>query len=69
MRIAGGPIVALLVVALLCAGDAHADAGPIREDRYVTLGGIEQWITIRGEQRDAPVLPWIHGGPACRPRT
>lgn len=33
------------------------------EARYVTIGGIEQWITIRGESRDNPVLLVLHGGP------
>jgi pimeloyl-ACP methyl ester carboxylesterase len=29
----------------------------------VTLGGIEQWITIRGANRANPVLLIVHGGP------
>lgn len=35
----------------------------IQEDRYVTLGGIEQWISIRGEDRNNPVILLVHGGP------
>jgi pimeloyl-ACP methyl ester carboxylesterase len=29
----------------------------------VTVGGIEQWVTIRGEDRNNPVLLLLHGGP------
>jgi len=35
----------------------------IVEGRYVKIGGIHQWITIRGEDRINPVLLFIHGGP------
>jgi len=38
-------------------------AAPIQETRFVTLGGIEQWITIRGANRANPVLLIVHGGP------
>ncbi len=38
-------------------------ATPIQETRFVTLGGIEQWITIRGVNRANPVLLVVHGGP------
>jgi pimeloyl-ACP methyl ester carboxylesterase len=35
----------------------------IDEASYVKIGGIEQWITIRGEDRKNPVLLLLHGGP------
>ena len=35
----------------------------IAEGRFVTVGGGEQWLQIRGEDRDNPVLLVVHGGP------
>lgn len=35
----------------------------IVEERFVKIGGIDQWITIRGENRYNPVLFFVHGGP------
>jgi pimeloyl-ACP methyl ester carboxylesterase len=43
----------------------YAITGPngIDEATYVKIGGIEQWITIRGPDRNNPVLLFLHGGP------
>lgn len=35
----------------------------IQENTYVTIGGIEQYLQIRGEDRDNPIILWLHGGP------
>jgi pimeloyl-ACP methyl ester carboxylesterase len=40
----------------------HSPDG-IEEGRFVTIGGIKQWIQIRGEDRNNPVLLFVHGGP------
>ncbi|MGG1518310.1 alpha/beta hydrolase [Paenibacillus oryzisoli] len=36
----------------------------IEENRYVSIDDMEQWISIRGEDRHNPILLFIHGGPA-----
>jgi pimeloyl-ACP methyl ester carboxylesterase len=35
----------------------------IVEERFVSIGGIDQWISIRGEDQSNPVVFLIHGGP------
>ena len=41
-----------------------ASPNGIREEQYISIGGIEQWVTIRGQNRANPVLVILHGGPA-----
>uniref|UniRef100_B0SWT4 Proline iminopeptidase n=1 Tax=Caulobacter sp. (strain K31) TaxID=366602 RepID=B0SWT4_CAUSK len=65
----------VLAVALAFAGAPHlvlaaqpaAVAVPanaaINEEGFVRIGGIEQWVTIHGEDRSKPVILMAHGGP------
>ncbi|WP_238015785.1 alpha/beta hydrolase [Dactylosporangium sp. AC04546] len=46
------------------AVEARIDgASGVAEGRYVTIGGVDQWLQIRGEDRANPVLLVVHGGP------
>jgi pimeloyl-ACP methyl ester carboxylesterase len=42
---------------------AISSPSSIDEAKYLTIGGIEQWVTIRGEDRANPVVLVLHGGP------
>ena len=35
----------------------------IQENKYITINGIEQYLQIRGEDRNNPIILWLHGGP------
>lgn len=65
-----------LIMALALAGSpglalARAPAQPpvaeaaksIHEEGFVRIGGIEQWVTLYGEDRSKPVILMVHGGP------
>ena len=66
---------AALLLLLSCAGAASAAepattptvcasaAQPLKKQGYVTINGIEQWITITGARCGNPVILFIHGGP------
>jgi len=38
---------------------------PIIEEGFVPIGGIDQWVSVRGEDRHNPVVMEIHGGPGA----
>ncbi len=57
-------IVALVLACYALIQDAAARTPvPIKEEMFVPIGGIEQWITIKGADRDNPVVLILHGGP------
>jgi pimeloyl-ACP methyl ester carboxylesterase len=43
----------------ICASPAQS----VREQGYVPINGIEQWITVTGAACGNPVILFIHGGP------
>jgi pimeloyl-ACP methyl ester carboxylesterase len=42
---------------------AMSSAQPIDQAAFVPIGGIDQWISIRGEDSANPALLVVHGGP------
>lgn len=48
-------------------GDVQAQVAPgsVQERHLVELGGVRQWISVRGADRDNPILLYLHGGPAA----
>jgi pimeloyl-ACP methyl ester carboxylesterase len=42
-----------------CATPAQS----VHEERFVPIGGIEQWVTIKGKGCGNPVILFLHGGP------
>ena len=41
----------------------HAQTTSINEEKFIEVGEIEQWITIKGANRSKPVILFLHGGP------
>ncbi|WP_266157854.1 alpha/beta fold hydrolase [Dyella silvatica] len=69
-------VLCLLCVAMAHADTPTPDAAAVfrTAQRIVTtdgldqqqklrIGGIDQWVTVRGRHRDAPILLFLHGGP------
>ena len=49
----------------LPAQESPADWLAVNESMYVRVGGIDQWVQIRGDDRANPVLLWLNGGPGA----
>lgn len=48
--------------------DGRPIAGSVAEERWVRLGGVDQYVLIRGRDRTAPLLVNVHGGPGMSER-
>ncbi len=56
-------ITAILLSAVVATASAQTPNARIEQTSFVPLGGLEQWISIRGDDRSNPVLLIVHGGP------
>jgi pimeloyl-ACP methyl ester carboxylesterase len=41
-----------------------SSAKGIDEAKFIEVNGAEEWITIRGDDKDKPVIFFLHGGPS-----
>lgn len=71
MRRLIGLIGALLITAAAVPASAQTLAAPactspdqaVNESGFVLIGGVEQWVTIKGDHCGNPVILFLHGGP------
>jgi proline iminopeptidase len=35
----------------------------VEETGFVSIGGIKQWVSVRGQDKENPILLFLHGGP------
>jgi pimeloyl-ACP methyl ester carboxylesterase len=67
-------LIAIAILAFVTAGtntkqfvDASGNVLPnaIAEERRIMIGGVEQYVLLRGKNRKAPLLVFVHGGPGA----
>ncbi|MDX1638106.1 MAG: alpha/beta hydrolase [Balneolaceae bacterium] len=58
-------VAAFILLVIGCTAETEQINTPnaVAELRPVTVGGMEQWLLIRGTDRTNPLLLWLHGGP------
>ena len=63
VAMAGALLACAPALALPPAAACAAAGQPVREEGFVSLGGIEQWVTVKGADCANPVILFLHGGP------
>ncbi|MBR6403713.1 MAG: alpha/beta hydrolase [Eubacterium sp.] len=59
-----GIIVLFILICFIGRGiNSITPKNGINESRYVDINGTKQWISIYSENKDNPVLLYVHGGP------
>ena len=53
----------IMVSAIAASALACPSPAPVSQDSFVPIGGIEQWVTVRGTSCANPVVLFLHGGP------
>src|ERR1044072_7455006 len=37
----------------------------VQESYKTRIGGLDQWLNVRGQDKDNPIILMVHGGPAA----
>ena len=53
----------LIIVLSIASSRLAAQSNSINEEAFISIGGIEQWVTISGEDKSKPVILFLHDGP------
>ncbi len=49
--------------AAVIAAQAKASPGGVDDGGFLPIGGIDQWVQVRGRDAAAPLMLFLHGGP------
>ena len=52
-----------IFIFFICITHVSIGQNKIAEEKFINIGGIEQWVTIKGDDSENPIVLIIHGGP------
>ncbi|TYA74705.1 alpha/beta fold hydrolase [Seonamhaeicola marinus] len=56
-------LIRIAILVVIGINSLKGQTKSINESSYLLIGGIEQWVTIRGNDISKPVILFLHGGP------